>query len=177
MREFLYVYLGDVYRLDRQDIAGVLTAAGVMAFLASLATGPLADRVGPGPVLLSLLASAAAGFVAIGTAPAGLAGIALGIALVNTATRSSLPLTRNAVFLGTALASTLVAFSNTVNNVGQVLSPIVSATLYEELKGTQLGPLPGHAAPFAASAALVAATALLYPLAAGGKRTKEEQEA
>jgi len=170
MREFLYVYLGDVHGLSRQDLAGVLAAAGVLSFLGSLATGPLADRVGPSPVLAVLLAAAALGSLAVGAAPLGLAGVAAGIALVNLATRSSLPLTRNAAFLGAVMASTLVAFSNTLNNAGQVVGPLASAALYEAMRGSRLGPLPGHAAPFLAAAGLAAATLALLPAAAGMRR-------
>ena len=164
MREFLYTYLGDVYHLTRQDLAGVLSAAGVIAFLASLATGPAADRKGPGPVLSLLLAAGATGLVMTGAGPH-VAYVMAGIALVNMATRSSLPLTRNAAFLGTTMASTLVALSNTVNNIGQVASPLVSAWLYEKLHQETLGPLPGHSAPFLLAAALTTATLLAYPAA------------
>jgi MFS family permease len=162
MREFLYVYLGDVYRLSRQDLAGVLSTAGILAFLASLATGPAADRLGPRPVLRLLLAAGAAGMLSIGLAPSATWAL-LGIALVNTATRSSLPLTRNAAFLGTAMASTLVAASNTLNNLGQMTSPLVSAWLYQSLHSTQLGPVPGHAAPFLVAAALTIAVLAATP--------------
>jgi len=170
MREFLYVYLSDVYGLSRRDLAGVLSAAGVAAFLGSLAAGPMAERVGPGPVLAVLLSAAALGSLAVGTAPLGLAGVAAGIALVNVATRSSLPLTRNAAFLGTALASTIVAVSNTVNNVGQVVGPLASAVLYDAFRGTRLGPMPGHSAPFLAATLLSLAALAAYPLARRSQR-------
>lgn len=173
LREFLYVYLGDVYGLTRRDLAGVLAASGLLAFTASLATGPLADRLGPGPVLSGLLASASLGLIAVAAAPGGLAGVALGIALANTATRSSLPLTRNAAFLGTGLASTLVALSNTLNNAGQVVSPLVSAALYQAASGTRIGPLPGHAAPFLVAAALTASVLAAYPAVAKKRQGRE----
>ncbi len=157
MKEFLYIYLGEAYRLTREALAGLLGAAGLMSFLAGLAVGPLADRLGAAPVLAAVLAAGATGETVLGLAPTAAYAL-LGMVLVNLATRSSLPLTRNARFLGTEYATTLVGFSNTLNNVGQMVGPIAAGLLYEHTKGTPL-----HGAPFLTAAALLAATLLAYP--------------
>ncbi len=157
MKEFLYIYLGETYSLTREALAGLLAAAGLISFLAGLAVGPLADRLGAAPVLAAVLAAGATGETVLGLAPTAAYAL-LGMVLINLATRSSLPLTRNARFLGTGYASTLVGLSNTLNNIGQMAGPIAAGLLYEHTKDTPL-----HGAPFLTAAALLAATLLAYP--------------
>ena len=67
----------------------------------------------------------------------------------------------------------MVGLSNTLNNLGQMTSPIVAGVLYEKLRGRSLAGLPGASAPFLAAALVLALALVLYPLArrhAPGKR-------
>jgi len=86
--------------------------------------------------------------------------VAAGIALAQAASRSSLPLTRNAALYPGA-AATLVGASNTLSNLGQMVSPVVAGVLYEGLRGRSLGPLPGEASPFLSASLLLALVASL----------------
>lgn len=128
MREFLYIYLGEVYNLAREDLASILAAAGIASLIFGLAVGPLADRFGVHHVLALVLAVGATGGLLLSSTS--LVAAFAGVVLLDTAVRSSLPLTRNAAFLG-ALAS-MVALSNTLNNIGQVVSPLIAGYLYEK---------------------------------------------
>ena len=165
LKEFLYIYLGEVYGLDRQALASSLALAGLAAFAAGLAVGPLADRLGVAPVLAAVLAMGLAGSLAIGLS-ASLAVALLGLALAMTAARSSLPLTRNAAAFAPGLQATLVGASNALSNIGQMASPVIAGRLYDTLLGKTLVGLRGEAIPFLTAAALLAVTLALYPLAA-----------
>ncbi len=161
MREFLYIYLGEVYGLDRYTLSLVLSASGVAAFAASLAIGPFADRAGVRKALLYAVLAGAAGGASLALAPTVVLA-ALGVVLVTSSSRSTLPLTRNAVFLGTGYAATIVGVSNTINNIGQVVSPIIAGAVYDAYRGaTVAGMLRGEALPFATLAVLYTVVALL----------------
>ncbi|BES81556.1 MFS transporter [Pyrodictium abyssi] len=164
LREFLYIYLGEVYGLDRQSLASSLAAAGLAAFAAGLAVGPLADRLGVAPVLAAVLAMGLAGSLALGLSPV-LSAALLGLALAMTAARSSLPLTRNAAAFAPGLQATLVGASNALSNIGQMASPVIAGRLYDALRGETLAGLRGEAIPFLTAAALLAATLTMSPLA------------
>jgi len=164
LREFLYIYLGEVYGLDRQSLASSLAATGLAAFAAGLAVGPLADRLGVAPVLAAVLAMGLAGSLALGLSPV-LSAALLGLALAMTAVRSSLPLTRNAAAFAPGLQATLVGASNALSNIGQMTSPVIAGHLYDALRGETLAGLRGEVTPFLTAAALLAATLAMYPVA------------
>ena len=166
MKEFLYVYLSEAYGLDRYSLSTILAVAGVLAFIVGLAVGPLADRKGVKPTLTTILVTGAAGGMALALAPDILWAV-LGVALVTSSARGSLPLTRNAAFFGTAYAATLVGLSNTSSNIGQVVSPIIAGILYDNLGDTVIAGIQGRALPFLTIAALYLLVLLLRPT---GKR-------
>ena len=163
LKEFLYIYLPEVHGLDRAGLSSVLAAAGVLALAAGFAVGPAADRLGVGPVLAAVLAAGVAGELLLATPSLALA--FAGLVLASLAARSSLPLTRNAAFLGSAYAATMVGLSNTLNNLGQMTSPMIAGVLYEKLGGRSLAGLPGASTPFLVAALVLALALLLYPLA------------
>jgi len=164
LKEFLYLYLGEVYGLDREALAEFLAVAGVLSLSVSLAVGPLADRMGTGPVLAGVLALGAAGNLALG-AGAGV-GVALaGLTLAQASARSSMPLTRNAMAFQHEYAVALVGASNTLSSLGQMISPVVSGKLYETLYGTTIMGVPGEGAPFIVAALLLLLVLLTYPAA------------
>ena len=175
LKEFLYIYLGEVYGLDRQALASSLALASLVSFVAGLAVGPLADRVGVAPVLAAVLAMGLAGSLALGLSPS-LLGALLGLALAMTAARSSLPLTRNAAAFTTGLQATLVGASNAFSNIGHMVSPIIAGRLYDTLHGQTLAVLRGEATPFLTAAVLLAVTLALYPASVrrrhGGRRAR-----
>ncbi|WP_180385540.1 MFS transporter [Pyrodictium delaneyi] len=174
LKEFLYIYLGEVYGLDRQALASSLALAGVVSFVAGLAVGPLADRVGVAPVLAAVLAMGLVGSLALGLSPS-FPGALLGLALAMTAARSSLPLTRNAAAFTAGLQATLVGASNAFSNIGHMVSPIIAGRLYDTLHGQTLAGLRGEATPFLTAAVLLAVTLALYPASArrrhGGEKS------
>lgn len=163
LREFLYVYLGEAYGLSRRSLSAVLASAGLAALPLTVLVGRAAETRGAGPVLYAVLAVGAAGLTVLAL-PAGPAAAFTGVMLSNIAVRTSLPLTRNAAFLGTAAAATLVAASNVVNNLGQITGPLVAGALYDALhKARLLGLLPGAGTPFLTAAALYLLVLALYP--------------
>ncbi len=173
LREFLYVYLGEAYGLTRRDLSAVLAAAGLAALPLTVLVGRLAEKRGAAPVLYGVLVVGAAG-LAVLALPAGTAGAFAGVMLSNLATRTSLPLTRNAVFLGTSAAATLVAASNVLNNLGQVTGPLVAGALYDALHGERiLGAIPGSGTPFLTAAALYLLVLALYPSMAQRRQGSE----
>ena len=159
LREFLYIYLGEVYNLTREDLASILAAAGIASFIFGLAVGPLADRFGVQHVLALVLAVGTMGGLLLGGTSLLMA--FTGVVLLNTAVRSSLPLTRNAAFLG-ALAS-MVALSNTLNNIGQVVSPLIAGFLYEKAACTNmLGVLSCKGSPYLVASLLMLTVLAIY---------------
>jgi MFS family permease len=160
LREFLYIYLGEVYGLSRRGLASVLAVAGVASFAAGLGIGPLADRVGVSRALVLILLTGAVGGVLLAS-PELLAAFT-GIVLMNMATRGSLPLTRNAVLLGAS--ASLVALSNTLNNAGQVISPIIAGYLYEHAacEITPLIHLYCKGSPYLLSSVLMILVVVIY---------------
>jgi len=91
LKEFLYIYLGEVYGLDRAALAGFLATAGVLSLLVSLLVGPLSDKLGTGPVLAMVLALGVLGNLALGSGAS--VSIALaGLVLAQSSSRSSMPL-------------------------------------------------------------------------------------
>ncbi len=166
MKEFLYVYLSEAYGLDRYSLSTILAVAGVLAFIVGLAVGPLADKKGVKLALTSILVTGAAGGMALALAP-DILWATLGVALVTSSARGSLPLTRNAAVFGTAYAATLVGLSNTSSNIGQVVSPIIAGILYDNLGDTVIAGVQGRALPFLTIAALYLLVLLLRPT---GKR-------
>ncbi|ABM81225.1 conserved archaeal protein [Hyperthermus butylicus DSM 5456] len=169
LREFLYVYLGEVYGLDRQELASTLALADLAAFAVGLAVGQLADRLGVAPVIAAVLATGLAGSLALGLSTS-LPVAMIGLALALTATRSSLPLTRNAAAFSAEYRATLVGASNTLSNIGHLASPIIAGKLYDTLYGSTIAGIRGEATPFLTAAILLAPTLALYPVCV---RTKQ----
>jgi MFS family permease len=159
LREFLYIYLGEVYNLAREDLASILAAAGIVSFIFGLAVGPLADMFGVHHVLALVLAVGAVGGPLLSSTSLVVA--FTGVVLLSTAVRSSLPLTRNAAFLG-ALAS-MVALSNTLNNIGQVVSPLIAGFLYEiNVCTSVLGVINCKGSPYIIASMLMTAVLTMY---------------
>ncbi len=164
LREFLYVYLGEVYGLSREALGSVLALSGLAALAASLAVGPLADRLGTTRVLSMVLSVGALGGLALGLSHAVWQAF-LGLVLAQAAARSSMPLTRNIAAFNHPQALAFVGFSNTFSSIGQMTGPLAAGVLYDKLGGETILLVPGAGLPFLTAGALMVATVLLYRIA------------
>ncbi len=169
LKEFLYLYLGEVYGLTREELAEFLALAGVLAVVVSFMVGPLADLLGTGPVLAGILALGVAGNLALGSG-AGVGAALAGLVLAQSSTRSSMPLTRNAAAFQHEYAVALVGASNTLSSLGQMTGPLVAGKIYETFHGTLVAGVPGESLPFVTSALLMALVLLSYPIAVRAHR-------
>lgn len=140
LREYFYIYSHEVYGLSREALGGLLGLAGVAAFLAGLASGALADRVGIPPVLAVVTLTAAAGSVLLGIPHGSVLLLGLGFVLASVGVRASMPLTRNRNLLPGAGGAAVVGLSNAALNLGVLVSPLVAGFLYEHGWGSGGGP-------------------------------------
>jgi predicted MFS family arabinose efflux permease len=173
LRELLYIYLGEVYGLGRAELASTLALAGLLSIATSLAVGPLADRVGLVPVLRAVLLTGAVGSLLLAAAPLGWLAALLGLALAQVASRSSLPLTRNAAVFAEERRGSLIGLSNTLSNLGQMTAPILGGWIYDSLSGS-LGPFTSKGLVYVL-AALMLALAALAPVR-GGQASGESSQ-
>ncbi len=165
LKEFLYIYLGEVYGLSREALAAFLSGAGVVSLVVSFSVGPMSDRWGVGPVLLAVLAMGVAGHGMLGMG--GPVGLALaGLVLAQASSRSSMPLTRNAAAFQSEYAVALVGASNTLSSAGQMTGPLIAGKLYDAFAGARVLGLPGESTPFLSAALPMLAVAVAYPLVA-----------
>jgi len=164
LKEFVYIYLSVVHGLSRHALAVIVGTASIAAFSVGMLAGWVADRRGPTSPLVAIIIAGSVGTLMLGLSSS-LPFLTLGLSMAMIAARSSLPLTRNAVFLGVReRASALVGASNTLNNVGQVVGPLVSAMLYEMFRGMRPYCISAGLAPFLAASMLQLAIAASYML-------------
>ncbi|MEB3774368.1 MAG: MFS transporter [Desulfurococcales archaeon] len=163
LREFLYVYLGEVYGLAREELGSVLALAGIVSLILGLLVGPAADRWGTHRVLAAVLLMGSIGNAFIGMAP-GVTLALVGISLAQASSRSSMPLTRNIGAFDGPQALALLGISNTVSSIGQMSGPVIAGTLYDRLGGSIVLGLPGEAYPFLVALLLLLLALALYPL-------------
>jgi MFS family permease len=164
LREFLYIYLGEVYGLSRVQLASTLASAGLLSIVVSLAVGPIADKFGVVPVLRGVLVMGFIGSLMLAV-PGGEAIALAGLALAQAASRSSLPLTRNAAVFSEERRGSLLGLSNTLSNLGQMSSPIIGGWIYDNLAGS-IGPFNAKGLIYMI-AALLMASAALTPIRGG----------
>ncbi|MEB3860778.1 MAG: MFS transporter [Desulfurococcales archaeon] len=136
LREYFYIYSHEVYGLSREALGSLLGVAGVAAFLAGLASGALADRVGIPPALAVVTLIAAAGSVLLGLPHGSTLLLGLGFVLASVGVRASMPLTRNRNLLPGAGGAAVVGLSNAALNLGVLVSPLVAGFLYEHGLGS-----------------------------------------
>ncbi|MCE4614208.1 MAG: MFS transporter [Desulfurococcales archaeon] len=142
LREYFYVYVYEEFHMDKSGLGSLLAIGSIAALIGGLTVGPLSDRIGvPRTLALTLV------IAVLGGTLLSLDGIflmtALGFVFAQTAGRSTLPLTRNAALLGVGRGgSTMVGFSNTLSNLGNMVSPLIAGTIYTYHKSL-IGVKPG----------------------------------
>ncbi len=161
LSEFLYVYLSEVYGLDRSGLSLVLGGSGAVSLAASLLVGPLADRLGVVPVLRAVLVSGSLGLIML-TIPGSMWAALAAVGLARIASRSSLPLTRNAAVFAPERRASLLGLSNTLSNIGQMVGPLLAGWLYDTVHGS-VGPLDARGLGFIVAAALMLLVAAFSP--------------
>ncbi len=169
LREFLYVYLGEVFDLSRSELGSLLAASGLAALAASLVAGPAADRLGTTRVLSTVLLVGALGGLMLGFSYAPWQAL-LGLMLAQAAARSSMPLTRNIAAFNHPQALAFVGFSNTFSSIGQMTGPLAAGLIYDRIGEVIILGLPGAGLPFITAGVLLAATVAAYRIAVRSSR-------
>ncbi|MCE4602551.1 MAG: MFS transporter [Desulfurococcales archaeon] len=157
LREYFYIYSHEVYGLSREALGTLLGLAGLAAFIAGLASGALADRVGIPPVLAVVTLAAAIGSMLLGLPHGSTLFLGLGFVLASMGVRASMPLTRNRNLLPGTGGAAVVGLSNAALNLGVLVSPLVAGFLYEHGWGS------GGAPYLVLGFMLPLVVALLYP--------------
>ncbi|MEB3755925.1 MAG: MFS transporter [Desulfurococcales archaeon] len=169
LREYFYVYVYEEFHIDKSGLGSLLAIGSIAALIGGLTVGPLSDRIGvPKTLVLTLI------LATIGGTLLSLDGLfiitALGFIFALTAGRSTLPLTRNAALLGVGRGgSTMVGLSNTLSNLGNMVSPLIAGTIYT-YNISILGVKPG-ATTFFVATIMVILDVILYIILFGERKS------
>ncbi len=169
LREFLYIYLGEVFNLGRTELGSILALSGVVGLIAGVLVGPASDKWGTTKMLALVLLMGFLGNLTLGLAHSPLQAF-VGLTLAYSAGRSSMPLTRNLQAFNHPQALALLGLSNTLSNIGQMTGPLAAGKLYDTFHGKTLLGLPGEATPFIMAAILLAATLAVYKIKIAGPK-------
>ncbi len=136
MQEFLYVYVYEVHGVSRSELGSVLALGSIFTIISSISAGYLADKIGIKHTLSATLLLASLGLCILSINGIGFPLIALSISSIMFARNAAMPLTRTIAIAGSReYAGTVIGVSNTISNIGSMVSPIIAGILYSRYRG------------------------------------------
>ena len=136
MQEFLYVYVYEVHGISRGELGSVLALGSIFTIISSISAGYLADKIGIKLTLSATLLLASLGLGLLPISGIGFPLVALSVSSIMFARNAAMPLTRTIAIAGSReYAGTVIGVSNTISNIGSMVSPIVAGVLYSRYQG------------------------------------------